>query len=55
MKNKTNFNPGWLTLLMIAVVCCLQIWVVPALSSVWNGQLSIYLTVWVVALYLLLV
>ena len=54
MKNKTNFNPGWLTLLMIAVVCCLQIWVVPALSSVWNGQLSIYLTVWVVALYLLL-
>jgi len=54
MKNKTNVNPGWLTVLMIAVVCALQIWVVPALGSVWNGQLSIYLTVVVTALYLLL-
>lgn len=54
MKNKTNVNPGWLTLLMIAVVCALQIWVVPTLRFVWSGQLSIYLTVCVATLYLLL-
>ena len=54
MKKKTYLNPGWITLLMIAVVCSLQIWVLPALRSVWNGQLSIYLTVFVAGLYLLL-
>ena len=54
MKNKTNLNPGWLTLLMIAVVCGLQIWVIPNLRLVWNGQLAIYLTVFVAALFLLL-
>ena len=51
-QNKTIWNPGWVTLLMIVLVGCLQVWVVPALRSVWNGQLSIYLTVCVVALYL---
>ncbi|MBR3290438.1 MAG: hypothetical protein IKI63_06665 [Clostridia bacterium] len=53
MKKKTILNPGWLTLLMIVAGCALQIWVIPALRSAFNGQLSIYLTVCVAALYLL--